>query len=67
MQLEGQRVLNEFELTYRVTFLPRPSLTAQTTEPARPSRPALETVGTLGTRPQLVDPTAPTPTPCRQI
>lgn len=61
--------LREFELVYTITYSPRPDIVA-TTEPARPGgRPGLGPAGEVtGDRPSVaVDPSAPTPEPCREI
>lgn len=62
-------ILREFELSYSITYAPRPD-TFTTTEPARPGlHPDHGAVADiLGDRPSVaVDPSAPAPQACREI
>jgi hypothetical protein len=65
------RLLTEFELSYRITYAPRPSTLADSsaTPPRGGVRPGLQ--GVIGVRPSdrqvAVDPTKPPPEPCRKF
>jgi hypothetical protein len=60
-------VLSEFELTYRITFIGRPTVATQDAAPTRGQvRPGLG--GAVAARPSLsVDPAVTLSTPCREI
>lgn len=65
------QLLTEFELLYRITYTPRPdTATRPPTEATGGARPGLH--GVIGVRPGdrpsvAVDPTQPTPEPCRRF